>query len=158
VGKTIFGYARKWRKIIFNLFDDVDAPDVKTTDPTPLSEAEVKALRYAVETHRLYALYELSWTLGCCKGELLGLTLEGLNLQAATITVSQQVLDLDDGPSIEPYTKNDKVRTLPLTPRLVRLLRIRLEQLLAERGEGWGEHGLLFPSDCGTPAFPGSGT
>jgi len=43
------------------------------------------------------------------------------------------------------------VRTLPLTPRLVILLRIRLEQLLAERGDGWEEHGLLFPSERGTP-------
>jgi integrase len=151
VGKTIFEQARKWRKIMYNPFDMVDPPTVKTVEPTPLSAAEVAALRYAVEAHRLYALYELAWTLGIRKAELLGLTLVGLDLQAATITVSQQVLDLDDGPSIEPYTKNDKVRTLPLTARLVALCRIRLEQLLAERGEGWIEHGLLFPSERGTP-------
>lgn len=151
VGKAIFEQARKWRKIIFNPFDDVKPPTVKTVEPTPLSESEVTALRCAVEGHRLYALYELSWTLGIRKAELLGLTLEGLDLQASTITVSQQVLDLDEGPSIEPYTKNDRVRTLPLTSRLVKLIRIRLEQLLAERGEGWSEHGLLFPSERGTP-------
>jgi len=151
VGKTIFEQAKKWRKIMYNPFDMVDPPTVKTVEPTPLSLAEVAALRYAVEAHRLYVLYELSWTLGIRKAELLGLTLVGLDLQAATITVSQQVLDLDDGPSIEPYTKNDKVRTLPLTARLVALLRIRLEQLLAERGDGWAKHGLLFPSERGTP-------
>jgi integrase len=116
-----------------------------------LISAELLALRYTVETHRLYALYELSWTLGIRKGELLGLTIEGVDIKAATITISQQVLDLDNGPSIEPYTKNDEVRTLPLTPRLVTLLRIRLEQLLTERGDGWEEHGLLFPSEHGTP-------
>lgn len=151
VGKTIFGQARKWRKIMYNPFDMVDPPKVKTVEPEPLSLAELAALRYAVQSHRLYALYELSWSLGIRKGELLGLTLAGLDLQAATITISQQVLDLDDGPSIEPYTKNDKVRTLPLTARLVALLRIRLEQLLAERGGDWAEHGLLFPSEHGTP-------
>lgn len=151
VGKTIFEHARKWRRIIFNPFDDVDPPEVKKVEPTPLSRAELNALRYEVETHRLYVLYELGWTLGIRKGELLGLTIEGIDLKAATITISQQVLDLDDGPSIEPYTKNDEIRTLPLTPRLVALVRIRLEQLLAERGEGWQEHGLLFPSEHGTP-------
>ncbi len=151
VGKAIFEQARKWRKIIFNPFDDVKPPVVKTVEPTPLSTAGVAALRYAVERHRLYALYELSWTLGIRKAELLGLTLAGLDLQAGAITVSQQVLDLDEGPSIEPYTKNDWVRTLPLTPRLVTLLRIRQEQLLAERGDGWVEHGLLFSSERGTP-------
>lgn len=151
VGKIIFEQARKWKKITFNPFDDVDPPDVKTVEPTPLSVAEVQALRYVLEPHRLYALYELSWTLGLRKGELLGLTIDGLDLKAATITINQQVLDLDDGPSIERYTKNDLVRTLPLTPRLIKLLRIRLEQLVAERGEGWQEHGLLFPSEKGTP-------
>jgi integrase len=151
VGRTIFEQAKKWRKIMYNPFDMVEPPTVKTVEPTPLSAAEITALRYAVDAHRLYTLYELSWTLGIRKAELLGLTLAGLDLKAMTITVSQQVLDLPGGPSIEPYTKNDKARTLPLTPRLVTLLRIRLEQLLAERGEGWIEHGLLFPSERGTP-------
>lgn len=137
---------------MFNPFDDVDPPSVKTVDPTPLSEAEATALRWAVEDHRLRALYELALALGLRKGELLGLTVEGLDLTAAIITISQQVLDLDDGPSIEPYTKNDEARTLPLTPHLVALLTIRLEQLRAERErEGWEEHGLLFPSERGTP-------
>jgi integrase len=61
------------------------------------------------------------------------------------------VLDLDDGTSIEPYTKNDKARTLTLTPRIIALLKVRLTQLEAEPGEGWQEHGLLFPSERGTP-------
>lgn len=151
VGRTIFEQAKKWRKIMYNPFDMVDPPTVKIVEPTPLSAAEIATLRYVVEAHRLYTLYELSWTLGIRKAELLGLTIAGVDLKAATITVSQQVLDLPGGPSIEPYTKNDKERTLPLTPRLVVLVKIRLEQLLAERGEGWEEHGLLFPSERGTP-------
>jgi site-specific recombinase XerD len=52
VGKTIFEQARKWKKIVFNPFDDVEPPDVKTVKPTPLSSVEVVALRYAVENHR----------------------------------------------------------------------------------------------------------
>lgn len=151
VGRTLFEQARKWGEITVNPFDMVDPPKVKTVEPIPLNQAEVTALRFAVEDHRLHALYELAWTLGIRKGELLGLALADLDLKAATITVSQQVLDLDNGPSIEPYTKNDKTRTLPLTPRLVTLLRFRIEQLLAERGDDWEEHGLLFPSERGTP-------
>jgi integrase len=151
VGKTIFEQARKWRRIMWNPFDMVDPPEVKDVESVPLNSDELRALRYVLEGHRLYALYELSWTLGCRKGELLGLTTKGLDLQAATITISQQVLDIDGPPSIEPYTKNDLVRTLPLTPRLVRLLKIRVEQLLAEGGDDWQEHSLLFPSERGTP-------
>jgi hypothetical protein len=51
--------------------------------------------------------------LGIRKAELLGLPIAGVELKAATITISQQVLDLPGDPSIEPYTKNDKERTLP---------------------------------------------
>jgi site-specific recombinase XerD len=151
VGRTIFERAKKWRKIMYNPFDMVEPPTVKTVEPTPLDVSEIAALRYVVESHRLYALYELSWTLGIRKAELLGLPLAGLDLKAATNTVSQQVLDLPGSPLIEPYSKNDKERTLPLTPRLVTLIKIRLEQLLAGPGEGWKKHGLLFPSEHGTP-------
>jgi integrase len=117
---------------MFNPFDVVDPPSVRTVDPTPLSEAETCALRWAVANHRLRALYELALALGLRKGELLGLTIDGIDRKAATITISQQVLDLDGGPSIEPYTKNDEARTLPLTPRLIALLEVRLTQLVAE--------------------------
>lgn len=153
VGKTIFSYARKWRKIMFNPFDDVDPPDVKTVDPVPLSPAETRALRYAVQDHRLYALYELGFALALRKGEVLGVRVDDVHFDVMTIDITQQVLDLDGGPSIEPYTKSDSgTRTLPLTPRLDEIIRARLVQLTAERERAdWEEHGLLFPSERGTP-------
>src|SRR6266508_56888 len=145
VGKTIFEHARKWRKIMYNPFDMVDPPSVKTVDPDPLTDAELAALRYAVEDHRLYVLYELVFALGLRKGEALGIRIDGVHLDTATIDITQQVLDLDNRPSIETYTKSNKARTLPLTSRLVALVRVRLVQLLGERGrDDWEEHGLLF--------------
>jgi integrase len=153
VGKTIFEYARKWRKIMYNPFDAVDPPEVHVVAPMPLTEAEAAALLAAVADHRLYALYVLALTLGLRKGELLGLTIDGIDLDAASIAITQQVLDLDSRPSLEPYTKSGhSTRTLPLTAYLVRLLRIRLAQIQAEREQdGWVEHGLLFSSERGTP-------
>jgi integrase len=151
VGKTIMGYARKWKRIVSNPFDDVNKPKVRSEAPVPLQADEFAALQHAVMRHRLHALYELSWTLGLRKGELLGIPINALDLQAGTITVRQQVLDLDHGPTIQLSTKNNLVRVLPLTPRLVEVLRVRLQLLLAERGEGWQEHGLLFPTRNGTP-------
>ena len=95
----------------------------------------------------------LALTLGLRKGELLGLTIDGIDLDAATITITQQVLDLGGSPSIEPYTKSGhSTRILPLTQYLVIGLRTRLVQIQAEREQGgWVEHGLLFPSERGTP-------
>ena len=153
VGKTILEYARKWRKIMFNPFDAVDPPEVHVVAPTPLTEAEATALLAAVADHRLHMLYVLALILGLRKGELLGLTIDGVHLDTASIAITQQVLDLEGRPSIEPYTKSGHgTRTLPLTPYLVTLLHTRLAQIQAEREqEGWAEHGLLFSSERGTP-------
>jgi integrase len=130
----------------------VDPPTVEPVVKIPLSAAELAALRYVLRHHRLAVLYELGWALGLRLGGLLGLALSGLDLKAGTITIAQQVLDVAGGPSIEPYTKNNRIRTLPLTPRLSTLIRVRLAQLLKERGrDDWSEHGLLFPSERGTP-------
>ena len=153
VGKIIFEYARKWRKITFNPFDAVDPPEVRVVAPMPLTEAEAVALLAAVAGHRLYALYVLTLTLGLRKGELLGLTINGIDLDTASIAITQQVLDLDGSPSIKPYTKSGySTRILPLAAYLVLLLRVRLAQIQAEREQdGWVEHGLLFSSERGTP-------
>lgn len=152
VGRTALEYAVKWRKLATNPFAVVDTPTVRTTEPAPLSDDEAAALLHAVEDHRLHVLYQLALTLGLRKGELLGLRIGDVDLKKATLTVAQQVLDLPGGPRIEDYTKNDKVRTLPLTARLVALLRVRLTQVLAERDDAmWKENGLLFPSLVGTP-------
>src|SRR3954447_22160665 len=48
-------------------------------------------------------------------------------------------------------------RTLFLTPQLVELLRRHRARLAEERiavGEAWQDHGLIFPSELGTPLDP----
>ena len=140
------------RKLIYNPAASVERPKVPRTTVTPLTVSEAAALRWAVTGHRLRLLYDLCLSLGLRKGEALGIALNGIDLAAGTLTISQQVLDLAGKPSIERYTKNDTARTLPLSPRLIARVRERLEQLLIERGaDGWQEHGLLFPSERGTP-------
>ena len=153
VGKRVFNLALRWRRVLFNPFDLVDAPaTTPQTAKVPLALRELHALRTAVAGHRLAVLYELGWALGLRLGELLGISIASIDLNAGTITISQQVLDLDGKPQIEPYTKNNRVRVLPLTSRLVTLVRGRMAQLLHERTrDDWDEHGLLFPSERGTP-------
>lgn len=152
VGKTALGYAVKWRKIPYNPFDMVDAPQVTREMIEPLTEDEAAALLQAVSDHRLRVLYVIALTLGLRKGELLGLRWEDLNLNEATISITQQVLDLDGQVVIgSPKSKYSR-RTLPLTLRLVELVRERAAQVKAERERtDWQEHGLIFPSEVGTP-------
>jgi integrase len=145
--RTALTIATKDRKIIYNPILSVEPPRVDAEKLDPMTEQEAAALLGALESHRLYALYVLAIELGIRKGELLGLEISGLDLDARTITIAQQVLDLDGKPSIERYTKNNRVRTLPLTARQCAILRARLEQIVAE---GTQASSLLFASESGT--------
>lgn len=150
--KTALNQAARDKKIDWNPITAVDPPDVKAVKGEPLSDSEAAALLGAVRQHRLYVLYVLAIYLGLRKGECLGLRIGDVDLDAATLTVSRQVLDLDGKPRIEDYTKNNKQKVLPLTAWMVALLRTRMVQLYAERErDDWQDTGLLFPSERGTP-------
>lgn len=136
------------KKIGANPIISVDAPQVDNTKVEPLTEQEAASLMWALEGHRLYALYVLAIELGIRKGELLGLEIAGVDLEARTILVKQQVQSIDGPPEIAEFTKNNRWRTLPLTTRQCAILRARLEQIVAE---GTQASGLLFASENGTP-------
>jgi integrase len=131
-----------------NPVESVDAPRVDDVKMEPLTEADVARFIEVVKTHRLYFLYMLAFELGIRKAELLGLEIAGLDLEARTIRVRQQVQSIDSPPTIYEFTKNNRVRVLPLTTRQCAIARQRLEQIVAE---GTQAGGLLFASEKGTP-------
>jgi len=146
--RTALQQATDDRKIGYNPCSSVAAPPVVDIKPEPLSEREAAALYAAVFNHRLYFLYVLAIELGIRKGELLGLEIDGIDLDARIIRMRQQVQSIDGPPEIAQFTKNNRTRTLPLTPRQCAIARDRLEQILAE---GTQARGLLFASEAGTP-------
>lgn len=131
-----------------NPVESVDAPPVKDEKMVPLTEQEAARFLTCVSSHRLYFLYVLAIELGMRKAELLGLEIAGLDLEARTIKVRQQVQSIDAPPAIYEFTKNNRIRTLPLTARQCEIARQRLTQILAE---GTQAGGLLFASEKGTP-------
>lgn len=140
------------RKILYNPAKSVKKLKVPAKkEVQPLSPSEAAAILWAVQGHRLEAMYHLAFW-GFRIGELLGLRTKDVDLRAGTITVEQTAVALDGGKMDFDTPKSENARrTLPLTPRLIAVLRQRFEMLLIERGyEGWQEHGLLFPSDRGT--------
>jgi integrase len=139
------------RKIPYNAARSVRRLKVPKKDVMPLSISEVAAIFWAIEGHRLESMYHLS-LLGLRIGELLGLRVVDVDVQAGTIRIAQQAVSLKNGHMIiETPKTEDSVRILPLSPYLVRLIQQRLALLLVERGrEDWEEHGLLFPSERGT--------
>jgi integrase len=146
--RTALAKAMGDKRIGFNPIESVDAPPVEDVKMEPLTEAEVGRFMDVVRAHRLYFLYVLAFELGIRKAELLGLEIVGLDLEAKTIRVRQQVQSIDSAPAIYEFTKNNRIRTLPLTDRQCSIARQRLEQIMAE---GTQASGLLFASEKGTP-------
>lgn len=104
--------------------------------------------------------------LGLRRGELLGLSWECVDLDAAAVTVARNMVTLPGGALVLGTTKTDRERTLDLSPRLVSLLRAHRAQQAADRlaaGPLWAgtfsdEAGqtvtLVFTDEAGRP-LPG---
>jgi integrase len=121
-----------------------------------LNKQQVAALLDAVQGHRLELLYHLAIRLGIRKGELLGLRRSDVNFDMRTIKIAQQVTNVGSKTIVTtPKTARSK-RTLPIPDDLIPSLRQHLDRLVIEAAHNhdWQEHGLLFPSENGTPIQP----
>lgn len=106
----------------------------------------------AVDGDRFKALYWTALLLGLRKGELMGLKIEDIDLDAKTIYI-RRAAQRQKGKGIvevEPKTKASE-SPLALPDVLIPILRSHLEMLKEERGYSkWKERGLLFPTTVGS--------
>ena len=149
--------ALKWGYVARNAAELVDSPRVEKYKIAPLSQAQAQRLLDAVQGHRLEALYRLTLSLGLREGEVLGLSWDDIDFDQQTLRITG-ALQRRDGrfQRVEPKTASS-VRTLPLPVTLLRMLqahRIAQHEERALRGEAWKDHGLVFPSNVGTPISP----
>lgn len=155
----LFDSAAKHRYISQNPVGAVELPGKTDSGVRPtLSLSQIRTLLDAVEGHRLAPLYHCALLLGLRRGELLGLTWRGLDWEAGTLTISQQVLQVGSKTVLSRSTKTTtSARALPLPPRLLERLRRHWHHQQQERALGgldWREHGLMFPTTNGTPTQP----
>ncbi|ROT25058.1 tyrosine-type recombinase/integrase, partial [Micromonospora sp. HM5-17] len=111
----------------------------------------------AAEGHRLYALYVVAATLGLRRGELLGLRWADLDLDNGTVTITQTVQRAGGKLHLQGTKTEDSDSVLPLPDWTWRTLLDHLERQRRERdrlAEIWQDHGLVFPSEVGTPMEP----
>lgn len=156
--------AVKRRKITFNPCEAVDPPKRASSRATKakrpaLTIPQARTLLATDPAHRLALLFELALLYGLRKGEVSGLLWRDIDLEAGTFTISGQVQHT----RAKKTHRADRVKTegsereLALTPRLVAALRaVWARQQLERRklGPEWKEHGLVFPSEVGTPLNP----
>ncbi|MDP9343717.1 MAG: site-specific integrase [Actinomycetota bacterium] len=135
----------------------VKPPPVPRFEVRPLTVEEAKELLKAVDGHRLSALYAVALAVGLRAGEALGLSWEDIDLDAGTLRVRRSLQRLNGRLVYTPPKSKNAARTIALPPALVATLQAHRTRQAAERlrrGDGWRDHGLVFPSEVGTPLEP----
>lgn len=132
--------AMNWGYVTRNVAALVDPPRGEKYEAATLGAEQLEGFFAAVRGHRLEALYWLA-LLGLRRGELLALSWRDVDQEAGTLRVRKSKTGAG-------------LRTLPLSPTLLAVLAQHWERQQAERtalGVDWKEHGLVFPSEKGTP-------
>ena len=142
------------------------APRIRAREGRALTIVEARRLLDAVRGTRNEALLTTMLAFGLRRGEALGLRWSSLDWDAASLKVTDGVKRVQNRePGREGQTRlvigelktARSRRTLFLTPQLVDLLRRHRVRQAEERmavGEAWEDHGLVFPSEVGTPLDP----
>lgn len=140
-----------------NPADAVTPPAPGHGEQSVLSPLQVSRIFEALRDHRLGALYHLAASTGMRQGELLGLRWADLDLDGALLQVRVQRQYLPrQGVRERPTKEHRGARVVELTDAEVDVLRAHRLRLEGERGRAgslWREHGLVFPSDTGTPMW-----
>ncbi|MEH1011727.1 site-specific integrase [Micromonospora sp. CPCC 206060] len=122
-----------------------------------LAVEQVRKLLAAAEGHRLHTLYVVAATMGLRRGELLGLRWSDLDLDEGTMTIAQTVQRAGGKLHLQDTKTEDSESVLPLPDWTWVALLDHQERQRRERerlAEVWRDHGLVFPSEVGTPMEP----
>lgn len=113
-------------------------------------------LRY-VRPHRLYALFHLVALRGLRRGEAAGLTWTAVDLDAGTITVTEQLQQLGGQLAVAPPKSDAGRRVVALDKTTIAALREHQLRQQAERaaaGTRWTGTGYVFTTPVGRPVSP----
>lgn len=139
-------------------------PDDATSPPRPqekemqvFDQNQVQRFLVAAKSkgHKVFALYFFLLATGVRQGEMLGLRWEDLDFAKQTVKISRQVRKIPGGgfEFIVPKTRNG-FRTIKLGNETVEALKLHYSLQVDEKNNAkrlWREHGLVFPSEVGTP-------
>ncbi|MFJ9858900.1 tyrosine recombinase XerC [Streptomyces albogriseolus] len=144
----------------------IDLPEIRKPEVVPLDPAVVRAL-LAAASPRYRALVRLAATTGLRQGELFGLEVEHVDVQAGTLEVEQQLVGPDKGVPYLGEPKTEKsYRTVPLSASAVAAVEehlkayppaeVEVEDRTDPRKPRTRKARLLFVSETGDPIRRGS--
>ena len=138
-----------------NAASSVKPPRPRSEEMQPLSRDQARTFLDTVRGDRMEALYVLAITAGLRQGELLALKWEDVDLEGTNPTLEvRRSLSETRGRRSFVTPKSGRGRHLRLSRRAVRALRTHRKRQLEERVRKaglWEDHGLVFPSEVGTP-------
>jgi integrase len=149
--------ALKWGYVSRNVVTLTDTPKVPRHAAIMLSPAQSQHLLTTAAGHRLEALFTVALGLGLREGEVLGLRWIDIDVAQHTLRIAQTVQRVRGRLAIEVPKTDRSARLLPLPVFMERALARHAERQAAERrkvGDDWEDHGLVFPSERGTPLDP----
>jgi integrase len=142
--RTALNTALKFGYVTRNAAALVDSPRIEKQETLFLTPDQALTLLNTVKGHRLEALYRVALSLALRRGEILALRWADVDYEQKTLRISKSKTE-------------SGARTLPLPPALMRALQAHWSFQQQERlaqGTDWKEHGLVFPSEKGTPLLP----
>lgn len=152
-------YAKRKKVVLHNVAENSDPPKAVRPRRTVWTAKETSRFLDAVGDDRLSALWRLLVVTGMRRGEVCGLRWLDVDLEAATVTVAQQIVPV--GRELvfqEPKTSAGR-RKLPVDAGTVEALRRHRTDQRFERqviGEPSVDHDLVFTTLEGDPLNPRS--
>jgi integrase len=149
--------AMRWDKIRRNPATAADPPRQPETRAQAWTATETQRFLDHVEGDRLAPLWRLAVATGMRRGELLGVTWQGLDLESASLTVSQQVIGLKGGLAFGPPKSKRGFRTIALDAATVEVLVQHREVQEVEKaiaGPAYEDRDLVFCNELGAPINP----
>jgi integrase len=138
-----------------NAARSVKPPQPRREEMQPLSREQVRTLLDTVKGDPMEALYVLAVTSGLRQGELLALKWEDVDLEGTNPTLEvRRNLSETRGRRSFVTPKSGRGRHLRLSRRAVSALGTHRKRQLEERVRKaglWEDHGLIFPSEIGSP-------
>ena len=147
--------AMRWDIVARNVADLVDAPRPGKREMQPLDSEQAARFLEVARGDRLHALYVVAVSTGMRQSEMLGLTWQDVDFDAATLHVRQQLgrITGEGFKFSEPKTSKGR-RSISLPAFAVVALREHRVRQLEERlkaSSEWVDQGLVFANEVGRP-------